>query len=132
MEALNRKLDSVVAYEGGSFRERSLGKGIYHAIPAVALKRIAQRYEYGEVKYGQSDAFMDGLPVSSCFDSAMRHLVAYLAGDNTEDHLAACIWNCCAMMYMEVEKPEWQDIEVRKSIDASELEYISYVKGEFK
>lgn len=106
----------VKCYKNGSFREDTLGKGIYHAMPAEALKRVAQRYEYGQRKYGKAEAYKDGLPTSSCMDSAFRHLVAYMSGDNSEDHLAACVWNCFAIMEMEMNHPKWQDIRTRKRI----------------
>lgn len=112
--SLDRDSENVRAYEGGSFRDRPPGKGLFSPMPMNALLRIAKRYEYGALKYGKSEAFKDGLPVKDCFDSAMRHLIQYMNGDNSEDHLAAVCWNAMAMMYMEEEKPQWQDIPSRK------------------
>lgn len=34
-----------------------------------------------------------GLSCSRCFDSGIRHMVRYIDGDRSEDHLAAAIWN---------------------------------------
>lgn len=132
MDSLDRASDNVVAYNGGSFRDRPLGKGLYHVMPMIALKRVAQRYEYGKVKYGKSDAYKDGLPVSDCWDSAMRHLIDYMSGDNSEDHLAACVWNCFAMMEMEVNNPKWQDIAARRKFKGHCSAYLGYTKGMFK
>lgn len=129
MDRLNEK---CVAFEGGSFRENSLGKGIFHAIPSIAVTRVAQRYELGMVKYGRSDAYKDGMPTSRSFDSAMRHLWQYLEGDNSEDHLAAVVWNCFAMMEMEVNKPEWQDLPSRKRFKGKCRRYLGYTKGAIK
>lgn len=128
---MDRDDKNVKAYEGGSFRENIPGKGIYAAMSSVALKRVARRYEYGELKYGKSEAYKDGLPVSNCFNSAMRHLVAYLDGDNSEDHLAACIWNCCCMMEMEVNKPKWQDLRNRRRFKKRDcIDYPMYIEEE--
>lgn len=132
MDSLDRDSKNVRAYEGGSFRDRPLGKGLFHVMPMIALKRTAQRYEYGQVKYGKSEAYKDGLPVSDCWDSAMRHLLDYMDGDNSEDHLAACVWNCFAMMEMEVNNPKWQDIKKRKKFSGKCKEYLGYTKGDFK
>ena len=123
---LKRDSEGVRAYEGGSYRDRRPGKGIYKEIPPIALKRLAARYEYGELKYGQAGEFKKGLPVSDCWDSAMRHLVEYMAGDNSEDHLAAVAWNVFAMMYMETPPmaKKWQDIKVRRGLPTDE--YSSY------
>lgn len=111
---MDRNSDNTVAFDGGSFRENAGGKGIYRVIPPAAIRRVAQRYEYGEDKYGESDAFMAGMPTSRSFDSAMRHLWSYLEGDNSEDHLAACVWNCFAIMEMEMNHTKWQDLKSRQ------------------
>lgn len=34
-----------------------------------------------------------GLSSARCFDSGIRHMVRYIDGDRSEDHLAAAIWN---------------------------------------
>ena len=132
MACLDRDSNNVKAYENGSFRDRPLGKGIYHAMPMIALKRTAQRYEYGQTKYGKSGAYKEGLPVSDSWNSAMRHLIEYMDGDNSEDHLAAVVWNCFCMMEMEVNKPEWQDIPARMKYKGRCKAYLGYTKGEFK
>ena len=36
-----------------------------------------------------------------CLDSAIRHLFDFLTGDRSEDHLAACRFNCAAIMHYE-------------------------------
>lgn len=109
-------MNKVIHYDGGGVRESAMGKGTYRFIPATGLTRVSHRYQYGEMKYGATDNFKKGLPVSNCWDSCMRHLVAYMAGDNREDHLAAVIWNAFAIMEMEDKHPEMMDIEARYSI----------------
>ena len=44
----------------------------------------------------------------------MRHLVEYEVGSNSEDHLAAAIWNIMAMMFNEEEARDFVDIASRK------------------
>ena len=128
---MDRLDDKCIAFEGGSFRENSLGKGLYSVIPPIAMTRVSQRYELGMVKYGKSDAFKDGMPTSRSFDSAMRHLWGYLAGDNSEDHLAAAVWNMFAIMEMEVNNPKWQDLPSRKKFRKQCKEYLGYTRGEY-
>lgn len=106
-------MEEIIKYEGGGVRESAIGKGTYKYVPTVALKRLSHRYQYGEMKYGATDNFKKGLPVSNCWDSAMRHLVAYMDGDNTEDHLAAVAWNVFCIMEMEKNHPEMMDLESR-------------------
>lgn len=103
----------IIKYENGGIRESAAGKGTYKYVPTVALKRVSHRYQYGEMKYGATDNFKKGLPVSNCWDSAMRHLIEYMEGDNKEDHLAAVVWNVFCIMEMEKNHPEMVDIESR-------------------
>lgn len=125
---MDRYSGDAVAFEGGSFRENAAGKGLYHVMPVIGLKRLAQRYEYGQDKYEKSDAYKDGIPVSRSFDSAMRHLLDYLDGDNSEDHLAACVWNCFTIMEMEVKNTKWQDLPSRKRFKGKCSTYPRYQK----
>lgn len=111
-------VNDVVHFEGGGIRQSALGKGTFKYIPTVALRRLSHRYQYGEIKYGATDNFKKGLPISDCWDSAMRHMVAYLEGDNSEDHMAAVIWNACCIMEMECNNRNFVDIDSRKNIPA--------------
>lgn len=113
----------VVRYEGGGIREDPVGKGMYQYMSMVGLKRLGLRYEYGHRKYGASDNYKAGLPTDKCWNSAFRHLIAYMSGDNSEDHLAACAWNCFAIMEIETNKPEFQTIESRKQYGPEDLDY---------
>lgn len=114
-------------FKGGGVREANTHKLPYKYMSTIALKRLAGRYLYGQLKYGASDNYKKGLPISDCWDSAMRHLVEYMEGDNSEDHLAAVAWNCFAMMEIEEKRPEFQDIEARKGIRKK-----NYLKGDIK
>lgn len=113
--------NEVIRYEGGGVREAATHKGTYRTMPMIALTRLSHRYQYGELKYGASDNYKAGLPISNCWDSAMRHLVAYASGDNSEDHLAAVAWNVFAMMHNEIYHPEFQDFQTRVGIPISSL-----------
>lgn len=111
---ITRQSDNARVFEGGSYRDRPLGKGIFVWMSQLALKRLAARYEYGQVKYGATNEWRKGMPVSEYIDSALRHINCYLLGDNKEDHLAAAAWNIFAAMETEERMPQWQDIPERK------------------
>jgi hypothetical protein len=136
MEPLNRESTDVVAYKGGSFRDRPVGKGLFTCMPMNAITRLSKRYEYGKLKYGMAEAYKDGLPVTDCMDSMFRHLVSYLEGDNTEDHMAAVAWGAFAVMFMEEKRPKFQDVAGRKHLRATsgDFKYLEKCieKGEFK
>lgn len=108
----------MIHFANGGIREDKTGKGMFSVMPPEALMRVAKRYEYGHKKYGASDNYKAGLPASGCFDAAMRHMMSYLSGDNSEDHLAACVWNVLALMHMEMDPSckEFMDIKSRQGI----------------
>ena len=84
-------------FSTGSLRDTREGKGRFELIPAHALTRLAQHFETGAKKYGDRN-WEKGQPLSRYLDSAMRHLVKYLGGGRSEDHIIACAWNCFAFV----------------------------------
>lgn len=100
-------------FSTGSQRDSREGKGRYDLISTVGLRRLAQLYERGAVKYEDRN-WEKGQPISRYMDSLIRHAFNYLEGEKTEDHLAAVAWNAFAAMHMEETLPEMQDLETRK------------------
>lgn len=99
----------------GSVRDTQDGKGRYDLIPVGPLKRLSKHYENGAKKYGDRN-WEKGQPSSRYYSSAMRHLTNYMAGDRSEDHLAAVAWNAFAMMFNEDTKPELNDIKANNEV----------------
>lgn len=93
-------MNEFMQYETGATKEAPTGKGRFDLIPPSALQRLARRYEFGSAKYGDRN-WEKGLPLSRLIDSCFRHLVCYLRGDTSEDHLAAVAWNVFALMEFE-------------------------------
>lgn len=92
-------------FDTGSVRDTREGKGRFDLISPIALKRLAQHYENGSVKYGDRN-WEKGQPLMRYMDSAMRHFNAYtynlLTGNpNEEDHLIAVVWNIFAFIHTE-------------------------------
>lgn len=87
-------------FETGAVRDLGKGKGRFDLIPPEMLFRLARHYENGAEKYSERN-WEKGIPNSRCIDSAMRHLLKYLAGYKDEDHLAAVIWNISTIMHNE-------------------------------
>jgi hypothetical protein len=81
----------------GSVRDVRTGKGRYDLIPPKAVKRIAQHFENGAVKYGDKNWEL-GQPLSSYLDSGLRHTFNLLDLQVDEDHAAAGIWNLIAFL----------------------------------
>ena len=101
-------------FSTGAVREIQTGKGRYDLITPYGLQRLALHYERGAAKYADRN-WEKGIPVSRCFSSAVRHLFQYLAGDRSEDHLAAAAWNIMAIMHFEAVLPEMVDLPARNN-----------------
>lgn len=81
----------------GSVRDVRTGKGRYDLLPPVAIKRLAQHFENGAVKYGDKNWEL-GQPLSGYLDSGLRHGFNLLELKVDEDHASAAIWNFVAFL----------------------------------
>lgn len=96
----------------GALRETTGNKGRFDLIPFTALSRVAKHFENSTAKYPERN-WEKGMPIHICMDSAIRHLLKYVDGQDEEDHLAAAAWNIFCAMHMEERMPEMQDIPSR-------------------
>ena len=85
-------------FQSGMIREANLGRGRYDLISPIALKELAVHLELGAMKYEERN-WEKGGPHSRHLNSALRHLQDFLSGDRSENHLAACIFNCMAIQH---------------------------------
>lgn len=111
-----------------------MGKGRPDLISPWALTRLSHWYELGSKKYGCRN-WEKGMPFSRYTASMYRHLLAWMKGDDSEDHLAAIAWNSFALMHHQElgEDEEWDDMpdyekdsgrDVTCYVDACGKEYI--------
>lgn len=84
----------------GSVRDLRVGKGRYDLLPPRALRRLAQLYERGAIKYGDRN-WEKGQPLSRMLDSAIRHLFQFLEGKTDEDHGIAVAWNILGIIEIQ-------------------------------
>lgn len=89
-----------------SYQTRKDERLLYTALSAFARKRgwndwtmlleVAKHFEEGAKKYGDNN-WQKGIPVHCYIDSAVRHYLKYLRGDQDEPHDRAFCWNilCC-------------------------------------
>ena len=87
-------------FSSGALRDRPIGKGMFHLISFIGLRRLALRHEVGSLKYGDGRNWEKGMPISNFIDSALRHICDYMDGKDDEDHLAAAVWNLMCIMQM--------------------------------
>ena len=87
-------------HHGGAVRDIRVGKGRYDLISVLALRRIAQVYERGAIKYSDRN-WEKGMRISRFLDSGLRHICEYIEGRRDEDHLGQAAWNIMAAIHME-------------------------------
>lgn len=68
------------------------GKGAYHLLPQGPIRRVAEIYRKGAMKYSARN-WEKGIPLSRLLDSAERHLAQFHEGMEDEDHIHQAIWN---------------------------------------
>jgi len=95
-----------IQIENGAVRENQSGKGRPDLISPFALTRLAKHYENGAKKYGDRN-YEKGMKFSRYTASMFRHIIAWMKGDELEDHLAAIAWNAFAIMHHQ-ELGQWE------------------------
>jgi hypothetical protein len=89
----------------GAVRDAAVGKGLPSLIPPDAIRRMALRFELGDIKYprGQDNVpnWMKGIPLSRFQEAIMRHCMSAAEGATDEDHLGAVLWNAAAWVWTE-------------------------------
>ncbi len=119
------------SWDTGSVRDLAVGKGRYDLLPPYSIKRIAQHFENGAVKYGDRNWEL-GQPLSCYIDSALRHGFNVSAGMHDEDHASAAAWNWMAFMHTaekvrlgelpaELDDIGWNKVEDMEVVDRSAL-----------
>jgi hypothetical protein len=89
----------------------------YDLISHVGLRRLAETYGAGAVKYSPNN-WRRGIPVSNLLNHVIAHIYAYIGGDRTEDHLAHAGWGLFAAMEFEQTRPELVDVPFDLSREA--------------
>lgn len=90
-------------YESGMVRDTDSGKPRYDLMPVGPMKRLAELYARGAVKYGENNWQLANSDVEMrrFRASAMRHMYEWLAGNEDEDHAIAVVWNVFAYLHTE-------------------------------
>lgn len=88
--------------EGMAVREADPMKPALEGISPFALLRLGVLLAKAGEKYPSYKNWEAGMPVSRYIGAIFRHLVSYMAGDTSEDHLAAILWNAAACAHHEV------------------------------
>ena len=81
---------------------------------ADMLLDLSKHFEAGAKKYGENN-WQKGIPVKCYIDSAVRHLLKFIRGDDDEPHDRAFCWNIMCCIWTCIHKPELN--EYRKGVD---------------
>lgn len=75
---------------------------------ATMLLEVSKHFEEGAKKYGENN-WQKGIPVKCYIDSAVRHYLKWLRGDEDEPHDRAFCWNIMCAWWTCLHKPELND-----------------------
>lgn len=73
-------------------------------IPLEFLVGLARLYAEGQEKYGEYN-WQKGIPVEDLLNHGLRHVVLWMAGDRSEDHLLHAVWNFLTA-WLFLDRPE--------------------------
>lgn len=76
------------------------------------ILEVAKHFEEGAKKYGERN-WQKGIPVCRYIDSAVRHLVKFLRGDDDEPHDRAFCWNILCAIWTCEHLPHLNDYAVK-------------------
>lgn len=107
--------NDMTNFETGAVRDTG-GKGRMDLLPMCALIRVAKHMEDALTHYPERN-WEKGLPMHSMVDSALRHLMKYMDGQDDEDHLCAAATNLLMAMWTEEKRPIMQDIPSRLDVE---------------
>ncbi len=117
LEVVSAMMSTEVLSSISSFQKTRLTRFLYLALEKFAIARyavgkndtltytkiycdmfleVSKHFEDGAKKYGENN-WQKGIPVHCYIDSAIRHYLKYLRGDQDEPHDRAFVWNimCC-------------------------------------
>ena len=75
---------------------------------STILLEVSKHFEEGAKKYGENN-WQKGIPVKCYIDSAIRHYLKYIRGDQDEPHDRAFCWNIMCAIWTCKNKPELND-----------------------
>lgn len=87
--------------------QKFIDKYLYQDKPTAFLS-VSKHFEEGCKKYGEKN-WQKGIPAHCYIDSAVRHYLKYIRGDNDERHDRAFVWNIICCMWTCKHKPELND-----------------------
>lgn len=79
----------------------------------TAILEVSKQYDEGAKKYSERN-WEKGIPVHCFIDSAVRHYIKVLRGDQDEPHSRAVIWNLLGAIWTHENHPELIDLPFKE------------------
>lgn len=115
LDIVGEFLDSEVIKNINNFQNTGFVQHLYNALDFInadyykddvdMILDASIHYEEGALKYGEYN-WQKGIPVQSYIDSATRHYLKHLRGDDDENHLRAFVWNILCLIWTVKHKEE--------------------------
>jgi hypothetical protein len=93
-----------------------LGRNIIGVDINTMILDLAKHFESGAKKYGERN-WQKGIPVRCYIDSAVRHYLKYLRGDQDEPHDRAFVWNIVCAIWTCEHMPELNEYAEKECND---------------
>lgn len=81
------------------------------------LLEVSKHFEEGAKKYGDRN-WEKGIPTERYIDSAIRHFLKHMRGDEDEPHERAFLWNLMACIWTCKHHPQLNCYPIKKEVDA--------------
>lgn len=97
----NGKLANLTGFSGVAKRDNATEKPRPDLVSPFFMERMGNVLRDGAKRYGERN-WESGMPMSRTVQSLCRHLMAFLQGDRSEDHLAEL--GCNVMFLLDVDE----------------------------
>lgn len=97
----------------------------YDLLPPAALRRWAEAFGEGVAKYGE-DNWLKGFNARGLVNHALAHILKYMSGDRSEDHLGHAMWNIGALIHFEETRPDLMDLPDYEGAKLKETEAVPW------
>lgn len=99
---------ATAKFESGAVRSDDVGDFDFASAPLMGLLGVLKVAAGGGIKYGRHN-YAKGMPVHVTLNHIAVHLIKYLLGDRTEDHLSKVAWGAMVANETALLKPELAD-----------------------
>lgn len=104
---ISEERDGFTVYANGTTRNNDVDHLAFDLISPYGLEALAKVYREGGDRHGDRN-WEKGQPEGVVLNHALAHIIKYMKGDRTEDHLAKCAWAMFALIHYR-DRPNTQE-----------------------